>query len=153
MSKQKEKNYFFGIFIANFMSSLIREQIVVGKPNSTGKPLRLYTDSECQTKPDPSVLRFWTVTVQLALKETMAFKNPDNSQVCACHQVSLYKEEKWQTDCMSLLPDPNQVRGKFVQMGKYGGMLLLIERKQLLKQKMQERKPSLRDISYNKGEI
>lgn len=93
MSKQKEKNYFFGIFIANFMSSLIREQIVVGKPNSTGKPLRLYTDSECQTKTDPSVLRFWTVTVQLALKETMAFKNPDNSQVCLPSGVTVHRRK------------------------------------------------------------
>lgn len=43
MSKSGEE-VFIGFVIANFINSLLREQIVVGKPNTTGKPLRLYTE-------------------------------------------------------------------------------------------------------------
>lgn len=96
----------------------------------------------------------------------MSLKKPNNSQVCAYHQVSMYTEEKWQTqDCKSLLPDQmstqnqkeKQGRGKFVEMGKYGGMFLLMEREQLLKQKMKDKTkaqsfPKTRDKFRTKNE-
>lgn len=46
MSLTRREKVLTGFFIANFMNSLIRAQIVVGKPNTAEKPLRLYTEHD-----------------------------------------------------------------------------------------------------------
>lgn len=80
------------------------------------------------------------------LKETVVFKKTPTALRCVpvirCHHTEKRNSKLltvrvcYQLQCPLKTRRKNQDRGKFVEMGKYGGMLLLIERKQLLKQEI-----------------